>query len=682
QTAFSMRFSWLALMSLLLVSGCTWPVRQRTDQTVRALANQPYDLSPRATRTAAPAQAIHPPGAQPRSSPPPAGPEAPNSLPSPQQAAPPLPSQDAEQATANGLAQNKNELRFSVQQNTAGKDAPVDAHSAAWLESAGMQAAAGQARLQKAAWTQAVADPTRAPIELRIPARLPGSETPPVGELTGAAAVDQVYPDLPPLPVEPRMVQGPNGKPLTLEELQRIAAANSPALRQAVANVQQAIGLWQQARTYVNPSGTYFVDPTNNNATAGAQGLGIEQTIITGGKIKLSAAVAYKDVENAQLELRRIRNELATQVRRAYFSLLVDKETVAVSRALARFTDEIYSLSAQLLKGGPVAAYEPSALRAQAFTTRLAYQQAIATYIYDWKSLVAVLGLRQLPLTQVAGRVDRFIPYYDYDEVLQYVMRTHSEILRSRNLVPQAQYNLKLAQAAVVPDLDLTYQLARDTTVAPYGTYQQFQLKIPLAIWNRNKGNIVAAQASLVHATEAQHNTEIDLTNRLADAYTNYQNNLYAIDYYRRYILPDLVRYYRGVYQRRPLDPDNVNVGDLAFAQQNLSQNVTAYLDVLGRLWQSVVNVAELLQTDDLFQMATPQPLPELPDFERLTQWACGHPHVAAQGAVAAAIGPGAAPAGQPPHAAEFAEDRRLGKRPEQTARRGAGRPQEARHEE
>lgn len=650
-----MHFRRLAVMALLMVCGCTWPVRQHTDQAVRRLADQPYDLAPSASRDAPP-PAAKPPTAQPRAAP---DREAPDNLPPPKSAAPGTPVAPGNQPTStaarpaeNGPARPDHQLRFAVRQETAARDVPLDVNSAAWLESGASAqpgpAAPGKSPIEKTAWSQPTADLARAPLELRIPARLPGSETPPVtlpNDVSTEQFIAGVYPPLPPLPVEPHMVPGPDGKALTLTDLQRIAAANSPALRQAVADVQQAIGLWQQARTYVNPTGSYFVDPTNNNATAGVQGLGIEQTIVTGGKIKLSAAVAYKNVENAQLELRRVRNEVATQVRRAYFGLLVDKETLAVTRAVARFTDEIYTLSAELLMGRTVAPYEPSALRAQAFSTRLAYQQAIATYIYDWKSLVALIGLRQLPLTQVAGRIDRFIPYYDYDEVQWYVTRNHSEILRSRNLVPQAQYNLKLAQAALVPNLDLTYRLARDTTVLPFGTYQQFQLELPLAIWNRNKGNIVAAQAALVRATEEQHNIEIDLTNRLADAYTNYQNNLYAIDYYRRYILPDLVRYYRGVYQRRRVDQE-INVGDLAFAQQNLSQNVTAYLAVLGNLWQSVVNVAEFLQTDDLFQMATPRPLPELPDFGRLSQWACGHPHIAAEcGVAATAMADSAAPA-------------------------------------
>ncbi|HVA45854.1 MAG TPA: TolC family protein [Pirellulales bacterium] len=497
---------------------------------------------------------------------------------------------------------------------------------------------------QSVAWSQAPADGRTFDVkklELNIPPRLPGSEAPrvelPRDRLSLEHEIEQIYPELPPIPVEPRPLPGPEGRPYTLTELQRIAAANSPALRQAIADVQSALGSLTQARTYQNPTATYFADPTNNNSTTGVQGIGIDQVITTGGKRKLNAAAAEKNYENSQLALRAARNNLATQVRQAYFALLVDKETLAVTRAVARFTDEIYRLQVRLVESSIAAGYEPASLRAQAFTTRLAYQQAIATYTYDWKSLVALLGLRQLPLTQVAGQIDRFIPYYDYDQVSAYVLNNHTDILTARNLVPQARYNLKLAQVTPIPDVDVSYKYARDWTVSPFGTYNQFQLSMPLAIWDKNKGNIIAAQGALIRATEQQHNAEVNLSNNLANAYTNYRNNLYSIDYYRRYILPDLVRFYRGVYERRNVDSEAVNVGDLAFAQQNLSQNVLGYLGALGSMWSSVVAMADFLQTDDLFQMATPQPLPELPNFDELSRWACGHAHVAASCGVDAA---------------------------------------------
>ncbi len=300
-----------------------------------------------------------------------------------------------------------------------------------------------------------------------------------------------------------------------------------------------------------------------------------------------------------------------------------------MTRALAQFTDDIYRIHTGLLRGSQAAPYEPASLRAQAFATRLAYQQAIASYVYDWKQLVATIGMHQLPLSEVSGQVDRFIPYFDYDEVLHHALRHHTDMLTAHNVIKKAQYNLKLAQITpLFPNLDVYASVERDYSDTPYGTYQTIAIGFPLSIWDQNKGNIVAAQAGLVRGGEETHRVEMDLTNNLASAYGNYKNNLYAMEYYRRNILPDLVRYYRGIFARRQVDPTTA-FNDLVTAQQTLSANVTVYLNVLDSLWSSVVNVADLLQTDDLFQLAKPRGLPELPDFNRLALWRCDHPELA-----------------------------------------------------
>ncbi len=78
------------------------------------------------------------------------------------------------------------------------------------------------------------------------------------------------------------------------------------------------------------------------------------------GKMKLSVAAAQKDLDNAQLALRRARYDLATNVRNAYFALIVAQETVRVNAALALFTDKIYRLYTGYLAGGFAAPYEPA----------------------------------------------------------------------------------------------------------------------------------------------------------------------------------------------------------------------------------------------------------------------------------------------------------------------------------
>ena len=111
----------------------------------------------------------------------------------------------------------------------------------------------------------------------------------------------------------------------------------------------------------------------------------------------------------------------------------------------------------------------------------------------------------------------------------------------------------------------------------------------------------------------------------MSAAYLNYKNNLEALEYYRRYILPDQVRAYRGAYDRRQIDP-NASFGDVVSAQQTLASNVTTYLQTLGQVWTSVTSVADLIQTDDLFEFARPEAVPPLPDLEQLAALPCCHP--------------------------------------------------------
>src|SRR5208337_772284 len=74
-------------------------------------------------------------------------------------------------------------------------------------------------------------------------------------------------------------------------------------------------------------------------------------------------------------------------------------------------------------------------------------------------------------------------------------------------------------------------------------------------------------------------------------------------------------------------------------AQQTLAADVTTYLQTLGQVWTSVTSVADLIQTDDLFEFARPQAVPALPDLEHLGPLPCCHPGAAPLAAGAAAPG-------------------------------------------
>jgi outer membrane protein, heavy metal efflux system len=208
------------------------------------------------------------------------------------------------------------------------------------------------------------------------------------------------------------------------------------------------------------------------------------------------------------------------------------------------------------------------------------------------------------------------------------VLANHTDVLTARNGVQKAQYNLKLAQITPYPDVDLLAAVWKESTIPPYTIFYQAQVVMPIPVWDRNRGNIVSAQAALIRAVEETHRVENALTTTLAMNYANYQSNLKALDYYRRYILPDQVRYYRGVFERRQVDL-SASPSDLVTAQAGLASTVQTYLGILNSLWTAVVSVADPLQTPDLFQLATPRELPELPNLDQMPAWLCPHHRLA-----------------------------------------------------
>ena len=382
----------ILLSGLILASGCTWAVREQTNERVRELTEHTFDIAPR-----------------------------------------PIPETD-------GLpAQTRPEEKTSSRNPSSRRNAPppepsTDVQTAALLESRPgpdhRNTPKKDDRVQTASWSQLQPGPVaRRPqprFELHVPPRLPGSEAPEIrisrDRAVAEREIDRLYPELPPLPTEPKVQPGPGGKPYTLADFQHLAAANSPTLRQAASDVEAAKGNLIQAKTYPNPIIGYMQNASATNNSGGVQGGFVDQPIITGGKLRLGSAASQKDLDNAVLALKRARYDLATAVRNAYFTVLVDVETLIVTGAMAHFSDEIYRLQTGLLRGAQASAYEPTALRAQTYLNRLAYKQAIASYVYDWKALVATLGLPQLPLSEIAGQVDRFVPYYDFDEVRDYVL--------------------------------------------------------------------------------------------------------------------------------------------------------------------------------------------------------------------------------------------------------------------
>jgi outer membrane protein, heavy metal efflux system len=461
---------------------------------------------------------------------------------------------------------------------------------------------------------------------LKLAEGLPGANTPdirmppansPRAEIE--AAVKKQFPPLPAVPKLPVAKPGPAGTPYTLSDLQQIALATSPLIRQAHLNVDAARGQALQAGLYPNPVIGYEGSTIGQGQTPGQQGGFIEQTIKTNGKLNLARGAALAEVQIAETHLRQVESDVQTQVRLGYFAVLAARTQFDVIRALVQSTDDLYNVLLMQMRAGEVAAYEPMQIRVLALQARGQLVLAHNRYIAAWKQLAATLSSPALPLTALAGRLDTPLPHFEYDQALDQILSNHTEVIVAGLGVDKARLLARLAEAQPFPDVNVHVAFQKDYTQAPFGAVANISVGVPVPFWDRNQGNIQQTRALLQRALQEHERVRNELTSRTAAAFERYENNRSLLDLYKQQILPNQVQAFRAAVARHAAVGDkSVSYNDLVTAQQALASMVNSYLAALGDQWIAAVDLANLLQTRDLFQIQRGDEVAPIPDVREI----------------------------------------------------------------
>jgi cobalt-zinc-cadmium efflux system outer membrane protein len=479
-----------------------------------------------------------------------------------------------------------------------------------------------------------------------VPPGVPGSDAPkiipPKGfekkdfpEAEKQAFVDRYFKSQLEVGPDPRPVPGPDGHPLSLADLQRLAREHSPLLRQAAADIKAAEGAVIAAGVMPNPTIGYNTTPVS--LTSGQTiGPSVTQTLPTMGKKFLQESAANKDLDNARLAYRRAETDLMTNIRSNYFAVLVAQEGMRANRGLMELTDEIFTVMKLQFKGGQVAAYEPGQIGVFAGQARIAYIQSRNSYLASWKLLATSIGLTMMPVTELSGSVTRELPRFDFDKSLAHVLKNHTDALTALNGLEKARFNQRLAEVTAVPDVTLGISVLHDNSLpGPPRYVPAFIGSITLPIWDRNQGNIRSAQAQLLRAAEQPHATQNNLTASFVDAYRRLEESRQILYLYRMQLLPQQVQAFRAtVLRHNAIGPVEVGLpggstayfSDLITSEQNLVSLIATYLTTLGSYWQAVSDTASLLQIDDVY--ATASAVDHFPDADpiELLKLPCCHP--------------------------------------------------------
>lgn len=450
-------------------------------------------------------------------------------------------------------------------------------------------------------------------LRLTFPPEIPGANAPDISlpvtdenrPESKLAAINTLFPPPPPS----KLINPPKDRVMTLEELEDLALRSNPILAQSLAAITVNQGTTIQQGIYPNPVVGYESDTVGSSFTRDYQGIFVSQLVKTAGKLTLQRAAANMDLMNSQLAYERTKLEILRMVRAGYYNVLVAQESNRINDALVRFTNQVYTIMIDRLKGGEQSAYELSQLQSLVIQARWTLNASQNRYLSAWKQLATATGVPNLPLARLEGRVEMNVPNLNFDVLLDRVLTVHPDMQASRNLEAQSRIQVQLQKNIPIPDVTVAGAFQNDSTTPGYGrTSYNLNVSVPVPIYDRNQGNILREQGRLKMNMQQLAVTTNQLTTQLADAFERFQSARVQAEYARTQVLPDLARAYRGYYEAHINTPETVEFSNIIIAQQNLSAGVAVYIASLLNQWLALTDIANLIQARDFNEVFTIRP--------------------------------------------------------------------------
>jgi len=392
----------------------------------------------------------------------------------------------------------------------------------------------------------------------------------------------------------------PDG-PLKLEDLFALALETNPDLAIAQAKAEAARGKLVQAGLYPNPTVGIDAQQIGLKKKEGQPGPTFAQEFVTGGKLDLAQAAAAHGVAVADWRAITQWYDLTARIRAAFYEVLTAQREVKVSEDVLEIAKKGLDTNERLAKTGRVG--EPDVLRArvefnQSENRLQIAQQRLTT---AWKLLATAVGIPELRLTAVDGNLEQELPSYEYESLLATVMARSSELQEANAAVLQAQRELDLAVAQVIPNVQVGVSPAYD--IGENNPILTASISVPVPIFNRNQGNIMAARAEIARTTRVTQQTQVRLTERLATAYQRYENARKTVILYEKKVLPDATESLRLMRVGFDAGDPKFDFNAVLDAQRTLANARLSLIQVRGEIWKAVSEIESLLQRE-------PAPLP------------------------------------------------------------------------
>jgi cobalt-zinc-cadmium efflux system outer membrane protein len=403
----------------------------------------------------------------------------------------------------------------------------------------------------------------------------------------------------------PDLLQDAAQRPvIELSEFQQYALAANPTLREAGALAAQSAAEARQAALYPNPAVGYQGEQIRGGSfNSGEQGAFIQQTLVLGGKLGLRRNVYEQQRRADELGITEQRSRVLSDVSQSFYIALAAQETVTLRRRLLELALDALTTAHQLANVGQADAPDVLQSEVEAEQAKLEYTTAQRVYLQMFRSLAAVAGKPELPVSRLAGDLEH-PPQIDGNALLEQIVRDSPSVKRAQQNVLRAQAGLKSARREAIPDVQIRAGLQQNSELlngapgARVGVQGFATATVALPIFNRNQGNVTAAEADLARTEAEVSRVQLSLRQSAQPFLQAYLASQAQAERYRTAMIPQANCAYQLYLEKYR------NMGaaypQVLVSQRTLFQLQVTYLAALENIWVNAISLQNFLLSSAL----------------------------------------------------------------------------------
>ncbi|HJT71219.1 MAG TPA: TolC family protein [Terriglobales bacterium] len=420
---------------------------------------------------------------------------------------------------------------------------------------------------------------------------VPGMQASPASQgSTNPAQVTGAGPQTP----APDLLKDVAKKPaMQLSQFEQFALATNPTLQQANALVRQSAGQARQIGLLPNPSVGYQGEQIRGGSyRGGEQGAFLQQTFVLGGKLGLRRNVFEQQRKEDEIGATEQRYRVLSDVQQSYYITLAAQELVHVRQRLLGLAMDAVETVHQLANVGQADAPDVLQAEVEAEQAKVDYTTAQRTFIQEFRTLAALVGKPELPLSPLAGNLEN-PPAINPEQIVNQIVQESPSVKRAQQDIAHAEAEIKSAKRESIPDLTVragveqNFEPINEISTTPVGLQSFVTAGVTLPLFNRNQGNVRAAEADRERAKAEVTRVELSLRQSTQPLLQGYLSELAQANRYKNEMIPRATRAYQLYlvkYQQMGAAYPQVIV-----SQRTLFQLQAGYITVLQNVWSNAI---------------------------------------------------------------------------------------------